>query len=189
MLLKKFLLLILLTLGVTVADQGTKYAAVCNLSTAVPSGPEDTCSNRFWSTLHPRPTGRVSVIGQVVQFVYVENPGAAWGLGRQLSGPMRRVVFLVVAFFAMIFMAYYYHRTPTANWRLRAALGLVMGGALGNFIDRARMGYVVDFIRVDLGFWPVHPWPLWNIADAGITIGVIAILIDGLFLQPKEAKE
>ena len=185
MIVRGFALLLALTLVVSLADQLSKYAAVCHLSRAVPSTEADTCWHRFWHVRHPRATGRVSVLGSVLELVYVENPGAAWGMGSQLSAPIRRGFFLTVSLLAMLFMGYYYYRTPSTNTLVRVALGLVMGGAVGNFIDRARMGYVVDFIRVDLGFWPINPWPLWNIADAGITIGVILILIDGFFLQPK----
>ena len=68
---------------------------------------------------------------------------------------------------------------------MRIGLGLVMGGAIGNLIDRIRAGEVTDFIEVDLGFWPLDPWPIFNIADAALTTGVIILVYCFVFLAAK----
>jgi signal peptidase II len=61
-------------------------------------------------------------------------------------------------------------------------LGLILGGATGNLIDRARLGYVVDFLDL---YWRNHHWPTFNVADVGITVGVFLLLID-MVVAPKE---
>ncbi|MEE8172995.1 MAG: signal peptidase II [Alphaproteobacteria bacterium] len=65
------------------------------------------------------------------------------------------------------------------------ALGLIIGGALGNVIDRLRLGWVIDFVDVHVSTW--H-WPAFNMADAAITVGVAMLLIDGLFTTAKKPK-
>jgi signal peptidase II len=71
-------------------------------------------------------------------------------------------------------------RLPATEKLTAAALALIIGGALGNLIDRTRHGYVVDFIDVYYRGW--H-WPAFNLADSAITCGVILLLLDGLFLS------
>jgi signal peptidase II len=61
-------------------------------------------------------------------------------------------------------------------------LGLILGGAIGNLIDRARLGYVVDFLDL---YWRGHHWPTFNVADVGISVGVVLLVIDMAF-SPKE---
>ncbi len=67
-----------------------------------------------------------------------------------------------------------------------AALGLVLGGALGNILDRTRLGYVVDFADLHFGNW--RPFLVFNVADAAITIGVLILLIRALFVRDKAVK-
>jgi signal peptidase II len=66
------------------------------------------------------------------------------------------------------------------------ALGLVGGGAIGNLIDRVIYGSVTDFVVVDLGFWPLNPWPAFNVADAALVVGVLLMVVD-VFRAPKAA--
>ena len=79
-------------------------------------------------------------------------------------------------------------------WRLRtegplvlmAGLSLVLGGAVGNLIDRARLGYVTDFIQVWFGNWA---FPSFNVADSAISVGAALLIIDALFLTARETKK
>ncbi|NJN94088.1 MAG: signal peptidase II [Anaerolineales bacterium] len=86
--------------------------------------------------------------------------GAAFGMFPQLGG-----IFMVIAVVVVVAIVIFYHHLPTYNLWVRVSLGLQLGGALGNLVDRITRGYVVDF--VDIGFWPI-----FNIADMSIVLGV-----------------
>ncbi len=100
-----------------------------------------------------------------VRLTHVTNTGAAFGLLTNQS-----VLLTFVAFFAIGLIIYYYRKAPDGAWPLRVALGLQLGGAIGNLIDRLRQGYVTDFI--DLRFWPV-----FNVADSAITVGAVLLAV------------
>jgi signal peptidase II len=106
---------------------------------------------------------RAEVIGQLFAFQYVENSGAAFGLLRGQT-----VVLTLVATAVVIALVASYQRARNYSWQLVVGLGLLLGGAVGNLLDRIRLGYVIDFVSISL-------WPKFNIADSAITIGVILI--------------
>ncbi len=118
----------------------------------------------------------VDFIGTLVRFTRTANTGAAFGMMRG-----RSLVFILVSAAASVAIA--------ASWRqiarLRApeqlAFGLIMGGAVGNLIDRLRVGAVVDFINIGIGDLR---WPYFNVADSAITIGVV-ILAFHLVFRPR----
>ncbi len=104
------------------------------------------------------------------------NTGVAWGMGNSM--PM--VVVLVTALLIPLLSWVWWKHFRSLGRAENLAFGAVLGGALGNGIDRARMAAgslagVRDFIHVDLGFWPLNPWPTFNIADAGITCGFLVL--------------
>ena len=107
----------------------------------------------------------IDVIGEVVRFTYTRNPGIAFGLGAGSRFPFW--LFSVAAVFAIAFL---FLRHPAPSALRRVALSLILGGALGNLIDRVRFGEVVDFIEIGWGRW--H-WPVFNVADSAVTIGVV----------------
>ncbi|HST28686.1 MAG TPA: signal peptidase II, partial [Rudaea sp.] len=76
-------------------------------------------------------------------------------------------------------------QTPRRDWRTALPLALVIGGALGNLIDRLRVGQVTDFIQVYIGAWP---FPAFNVADSAISIGAVLLVSFGLFAHSKTAK-
>ena len=127
-------------------------------------------------------------VGQIVllpifQFAYTENDGVSLGL---LSADTATERWLLVALTAAI-------AAGVAVWIAREqnrwdiiALGLVLGGALGNITDRIRFGYVVDFL--DLHFGDFRPFMIFNVADAAITAGVVLLLARSLLLRDKPAK-
>jgi lipoprotein signal peptidase len=110
---------------------------------------------------------------------YARNPGAAWGLLADVRERYRRPFFIGVSVLAMAFIVFTYSRASQEQRRLRLALALILGGAIGNFIDRMAYGYVVDFVDWHARlFGRVRHWPTFNIADAGITVGVLLLALD-----------
>lgn len=109
-------------------------------------------------------------LAPVFSFTYVTNTGIAFGLLQGMGD-----VLLIVALIAVGAILLYYRHLPPGPPLLHIALGLQIGGALGNLIDRLVRGAVVDFI--DLNFWPLHHWPIFNIADASIVTGVVLLLL------------
>ncbi|MBI3325051.1 MAG: signal peptidase II [Candidatus Omnitrophica bacterium] len=110
------------------------------------------------------PGGSVPLLPPVLYFTHVQNTGAAFGMLRG-HVPLFVLLSLVVAGWIIVELA---RRRPPAPATL-VSLSLILGGAVGNVIDRLRLGYVIDFI--DLRVWPV-----FNVADAAITIGVTVLL-------------
>jgi len=121
----------------------------------------------------------VGVIDGFMKFVYAENPGAAWGFMRDASVSFRLAFFSAVAALAALgmFWAIWTGWMGTALGTI--SLGAVLGGAIGNLIDRARYQVVVDFV---LNYVGDFRWPVYNVADVGISVGVGLILLE-LFLQ------
>jgi len=112
-------------------------------------------------------------------FRFVRNPGAAWGFLRNLGASARRPVFITISLLSVVFILYILRRSEPDQHLLHIALALILGGALGNLVDRVRFGFVIDFIDwfVTVG-GKVRTWPTFNIADAGITVGVGLMLIE-----------
>ncbi len=109
---------------------------------------------------------------------HVRNPGAAFGIFRDLPDDIRLIFFAIVLITAVLVILYFLNRTGSQDKLLRFSLGLILGGAIGNSIDRFRLRYVTDFIDFHWFGDPALHWPPFNIADSAITIGVILILFD-----------
>jgi signal peptidase II len=110
-----------------------------------------------------------------VALTYVRNPGAAFSLLANAPDSLRRPFFLAVTVGALAAVVYYLRQTPRSDWMTRLALGLVAGGAFGNALDRfSSVGTVVDFIEV--GVRGVYTWPVFNVADSAVCIGVGLLL-------------
>ena len=92
-----------------------------------------------------------------------------------LPDSIRTPFFLVVSFVAMGLLIHFFRSSHPEARLFRVALAMVMGGAIGNLIDRARLGYVIDFID---WHWYEHHWPTFNIADAFISVGVSLLVLD-----------
>lgn len=111
-------------------------------------------------------------------FLYAENTGAAFGFMKGLPVDLRFALFIgltIVAFGVILVIT---HRMPNGAWWIHTGLAAIFAGAAGNFIDRIRYGYVIDFIDMHLGF--MH-WPTYNVADIAIAVGVILLIGDMLF--------
>lgn len=119
------------------------------------------------------------VVDRLASITYTTNTGAAFGLF-----PDQGAFFVLVAFAVIAAIILYYRHLPDGYVMARVALGLMLAGALGNLIDRLRQGYVVDFI--DFNFWPLHNWPVWNLADSSIVVGVGLLAITMLLEDAKD---
>lgn len=111
-----------------------------------------------------------SWLAPLFSLTYVTNTGIVFGLFQGIGD-----VFLIVVLIAIGAIFLYYRHLPSGPIPLHIALGLQLGGALGNLVDRLLRGAVVDFI--DLNFWPLHHWPIFNLADTSIVTGVGLLLL------------
>ena len=134
----------LVALAALALDQWTKYLVVSNLELYESWAPLPALAKLF--TIH-----------------HVTNTGAAFGLFQNGS-----LVFAVVAIVVSVVIVLYYRHLPDGEWLVRLSLGLQLAGALGNLIDRVRVGHVIDFLDFQV-------WPVFNLADASIVCGVILL--------------
>lgn len=184
-------ILITLSLFIVVADQVTKFWAVDRLTRAFESVNAQSFSEELDAFLEVKNLQRmreppVVVLDDYWQFRYVENPGAAWGSFGGIPEDLRVPFFYVVSIAAIVFIGVFYRRLDERQRLLQIALALVLGGAIGNFIDRLIRGYVIDFIDWHWRNDPALHWPTFNIADVGISVGVTLMLADALFSRKKE---
>jgi signal peptidase II len=116
------------------------------------------------------PLGRsIPVLSGFVRLTHIQNPGGAFGIFRG-AGP----AFMFLSIAAVIVLFWTVRRYRTETFASQAALGLVLGGAIGNLIDRLRFGRVVDFL--DVGYGDVR-WPVFNVADVAVVAGVALFLL------------
>jgi signal peptidase II len=116
---------------------------------------------------------------------HVRNYGAAFGILSDADLPYQAALFSGLSFVALLAIAGYAWRLPVESRLPQAALALILGGAIGNLIDRVRLGYVVDFVHV---YWKQHQWPDFNLADSAITVGVGLLILDILRSPHGEAR-
>jgi signal peptidase II len=107
------------------------------------------------------------VIGEYVRIVHAQNTGAAFGLL-----PERTTLLSVLSVVAVLAIVYYYRQIASSSSVVSATLGMQLGGAFGNLLDRIAQGYVVDF--VDVGVGDVRFWA-FNVADSSIVVGIILV--------------
>jgi signal peptidase II len=125
---------------------------------------------------HLRPRGPFNpkvVVPNFFDLRYAENPGVAFSMLQEIPGGRVLLTLLAVAAFVLVIL--YLRKTPNESTRLHVALGLVGGGAIGNLIDRVLYARVTDFI-----VWKYyrHEWPVFNVADAALCIGVGLMILD-----------
>ena len=116
---------------------------------------------------------RIPVWGNVLRITHIRNSGAVFGM---MKGAGAYFTFFSIVAAAVLIVVLFF--STKASIAVKTALGLVLGGAIGNLIDRLRFGAVVDF--VDFGVSETTRWPCFNIADLAITIGVILLVVKSL---------
>jgi len=157
---RDYAILFFIALIIIALDQWTKTLIRTNLDYSqiwLPQG---------WEWLYP-----------YFHIVHWYNKGAAFGLFQNGS-----MVFTILAIVISVLIIYYYPRLAEQDKVLRIALGMQLGGAIGNLIDRILFGHVTDFIAVG-------DFPVFNVADASITIGVFIIIVDLWFKEQEGSKE
>lgn len=124
------------------------------------------------------------VITGLFSITYVRNPGAAFGLFAQQSESFRSILFSSVSIVALLLLGAMIYQTPKEERGQIAAFSLLFGGAIGNTLDRIRMGEVIDFLDFYIG---QHHWPAFNVADSAITIGTALLMFQMLIEKKKQA--
>ena len=155
----KFVLVLALAAAVTGLDQFTKWLI-------------DTRMVLYQS---------IPVIDSLFHITYVRNTGGAFGFLAGTSAALRLPFFIVVSVVAITALLYFVRQIGSQQHVLLCALGGILGGALGNLIDRMVRGTVVDFLDVH---WRGWYWPTFNVADSFITTGVIVLFLHSLLTQP-----
>lgn len=146
---------LLLSLLMIVLDQYTKWLALQHLQLHDP----------------------VPVIDGVLNWMLAYNPGAAFSFLADQGG-WQRWFFTGLAALVSMVLVVWLSKTPRADWRNALPLALILGGAVGNVIDRVRLGHVVDFIDV---YYGSYHWPAFNIADSAICVGAVCLIVFSIF--------
>jgi signal peptidase II len=128
---------------------------------------------KLYVDAHFRLHETVPVIRDFFHLTYVRNKGAAFGL--LADSTVRIPFFITVSIVAMLGILWYIKRIRNDQKLALFSLSLIFSGALGNLIDRIRLGEVIDFLDV---FWQGHHWPAFNVADSAITVGVTLLFIE-----------
>jgi signal peptidase II len=121
----------------------------------------------------------VEIIPGFLDLTRVHNTGAAFGMLNSVDFPLKTLVLSIVALIALGGVAWYAATVPLTDRLARIGVAGVLGGAIGNLIDRAKDGYVLDFVDAYWGAW--HFWA-FNVADAAISVGVVLMILDMLGL-------
>ena len=193
---RKYILLLTVALSVILLDQWTKYLVVRELTTRFDDRP--TVGERLsamygepppqgFDGLHFRSKSHIEVSESFFRLRYAENPGAAWGMFRSLPPSTRGLLFHVVSIGAVVLITWYFSRlsgtNPQERWALWG-LPLVLGGAIGNYIDRLARGFVIDFLEAH--YYDKAAWPSFNVADSAICVGVGMLVVDAIVRKEKK---
>jgi signal peptidase II len=138
-------------------------------------------TTKAWAVRALRFQGDRTIIQGFFDLVYTENRGIAFGQ-LQEGGSLGRWFFVGLAIVAAAAVFYYFVRTPRNDDRVLGACALLLAGIAGNLTDRARLGYVIDFIVLHAHS---YHWPTFNVADASITIGALLLACDLVFDKKK----
>ena len=117
-----------------------------------------------------------------LNITYVHNTGAAFSFLSDAGG-WQRWFFIILSSAISLVLVFWLKNHPSTGLWLAIALALILGGALGNLIDRLLLGYVIDFIDI---FYKKWHWPAFNVADSAISIGVIMLIIDSFWFDHAE---
>ncbi|WP_239617347.1 signal peptidase II [Cohnella mopanensis] len=141
----------------------------------------DYASKKIISANVEENTEKISVIGDFFIISHIRNRGAAFGMLQE-----QRVFFLSITIIVVVGILWYLHRSfRTGSVMLLFALAMILGGAVGNFLDRALFGEVVDFLQFNFGS---YTFPIFNLADSAICVGVALVILDSLLTMKQENK-
>jgi len=138
------------------------------------------------AVIHLKDRPPIVVMEGNFDLVYVENTGAAFGLFSGARKELRFPFFHIVSALAIIAIIYLFMTLKENQLLLTVSLSTILGGALGNFTDRVRLGYVVDFLDF---FWKDLHWPAFNVADTAITIGVGLLILDMIISREEDSSQ
>lgn len=172
------------------------FAIVAVVSAALDLGSKEWASYTLTDYDTVRSAQRtITVIPNLFDLQYAQNPGGAWSMLRSLPEIYRRPFFLFVSTAASVFITNVYGKIDKRDWAMKWGLPLALGGAIGNLVDRIRHGFVVDFLH----FFVKRPgrdfhWPTFNVADIWIVVGVVLMGLTLFFgrhreERPKEAAQ
>jgi signal peptidase II len=134
--------------------------------------------SKWWALSALQPAGLPHpVIPGFLNWTLAFNTGAAFSFLASSDG-WQRWFFVLLAVVISAVLVVWLHRTPRRDWKTAMPLALIVGGALGNLIDRLHAAQVTDFIQVYYREWS---YPVFNVADCGITVGAVALVVFGLF--------
>ncbi len=169
-------------LDIIIADQLTKWLVLEHIvrPQAVPGSASQSLFDWFGQAQERLPSTQIEVAG-FFNWVMVWNEGISFGLFS--DGSTSPFVMIAIALLITGLFSVWLARAKT--WFLALSLALVIGGAIGNIIDRVRFGAVADFLDFHVAG---YHWPAFNLADSCITIGVAFVILDGLFLAPRREK-
>lgn len=131
---------------------------------------------KYWIVLNLSLYEKIGV-NFFINITYQQNTGAAFSILADAGGWQRWFLSILAILVCGYIVHWLYQLRTTSQWYLAYGLSFVLGGALGNVIDRIRLGYVVDYAQVLINGWP---FPSFNVADAAITIGAVLIIIDAI---------
>jgi signal peptidase II len=117
----------------------------------------------------------ITVVPNLFSIVHVRNTGAAFGIGANAESQVVPLLLNSGAILVFLIVVAYALRTPLTDRTLQIGLHLILGGAIGNLVDRFRFGYVVDFLDI---YVRDHHWPAFNVADSAICIGIALLFLD-----------
>ena len=190
---RKYVWLAVIAVSVLALDHWTKFLVLDRLTTAFDGAPSKLgvylgkAPEPGFDSYHYRPKDQIVLSDDFFRFRYAENPGAAFGLFRSVPDHLRGPLFHLVSIGAVILIAFYFSKLrgekneAFAKW----GLPLVLGGAIGNYVDRLARGFVVDFLEAH--WFEKAYWPAFNVADTAIVVGVGLLVIDS-FVR-KEVRE
>lgn len=134
-------------------------------------------AGKFWVLAYFQPYQVHPVIPGVFNLILAFNSGAAFSFLAGAGG-WQRWLFTAIAVGVSLVLAYSLYRTPRGAWRTALPFALIIGGALGNVIDRLHTGQVTDFIQIH---WRQWYFPTFNLADSAITVGAVLLIVWALF--------
>lgn len=159
----RFAMWMMVAIVIVIADQLTKLAII------------------EWVPLHQKVP-----LNSFLNLTHQKNPGAAWSFLANAGGWQRWFFVVLSSIVSAVIVVWLWRIRNDSLTALSAGLALVLGGAVGNLIDRIVLGHVTDFIQVWFGNWA---FPSFNVADAGISVGAVLLIVDAIFFSGREERE